>query len=202
MFRLTEPSPAQVVAFVDAQRGAAFSYPEVGATREGAAPAGYTVDHNRVSLGTGKAVFGRAVEALRAWRMASLGWSSVRPASVVPAPGATVAVVVRHYGFWSLHACRVVYAFDAEAGGVRRVGFAYGTLPDHGARGEERFAVEWHQSDDRVWYDLYAVSRPTHLLARAGYPLARRLQRRFGRDSKRAMAAAVRGDAVIGAVLD
>jgi uncharacterized protein (UPF0548 family) len=90
----------------------------------------------------------------------------------------------------------VVYAVDEVVGGrdaVHRVAFAYGTLPGHAAAGEERFAVEWHRADDAVWYDLSAFSRPRHPLMRLGRPLARRQQRRFGRDSARAMAAAVAG---------
>ena len=74
---------------------------------------------------------------------------------------------------------------------MRRTGFAYGTLPAHAEIGEERFAVEWQLADDSVWYDLYAFSRPGHLLARLGYPIARRLQRRFARESKQAMLDAV-----------
>jgi uncharacterized protein (UPF0548 family) len=60
---------------------------------------------------------------------------------------------------------------------------------------EERFTVEWHAMDDGVWYDLYALSRPGHALVRLAYPFARRLQRRFARDSKRAMMAAACFDA-------
>jgi len=191
VFRLTRPTPAQVAAFVAAQRGEALSYAEVGATR-GPAPRGYAVDHNRERLGSGPEAFGRAAAALQAWRMTDLGWCAVQPAGAPAAPGTDVAVVVRHYGFWSLNACRIVYVLDEEAGGRRRVGFAYGTLPDHGAMGEERFAVEWDRADDGVWYDLYALSRPGHPLMRLGLPLARRLQRRFARDSMRAMVAAVR----------
>ena len=189
MFRATRPTAARIDAFLAAQRGAGFSYPEVGATRDGGAPAGYTVDRNRVRLGDGAETFRRAAAALRAWRMTTLGWSAVHPAGAPIVPGETVAVVVRHYGFWSLNACRLVYVLDDEVDGVRRVGLAYGTLPAHGAVGEERFAVEWRR--DGVWYDLYAFSRPAHPLARLGYPLVRRLQRRFAAASKRAMLAAV-----------
>ena len=101
-----------------------------------------------------------------------------------------MAAVVSHYGFWSLNACRVVYLLDEEGDGMRRSGFAYGTLPAHGEIGEERFSVEW-LADDSVWYDLYAFSRPGHVLARLGYPIARRLQRRFVSESKQAMLDAV-----------
>lgn len=134
----------------------------------------------------------RPTDALRGWRMLSLGWASVYPHDREIVPGRTVAVVARHYGFWSLNACRIVYVVDEVGGadGFRRYGFAYGTLPDHGAVGEERFTVEWRPADDSVWYDLYALSRPGHPLARLGYPLARALQRRFARASKQAMVSA------------
>jgi uncharacterized protein (UPF0548 family) len=139
-------------------------------------------------IGTGVATFRAAAEALERWQMATLGWSSIVPRLAPVAPGITVAVRMHHYGFWSLNACRIVYRLDETTDGVRRLGFAYGTLPAHGAIGEERFSVEWHEVDDSVWYDLYAFSRPGSLLAWLGYPLARRLQRRFARASMRAMA--------------
>ena len=41
--------------------------------------------------------------------------------------------------------------------------------------------------DDAVWYDILAFSRPNHFLARLGYPLVRRLQKRFARDSASAI---------------
>ena len=193
MFVFARPRPTRVDAFLAEQGSATFSYAEVGATRDGVAPAGYTVDRNRLRLGYGAAAFERAAAALRAWRMTTLAWSSVWPTSAPVLPGTTVAVVVHHYGFWSMNACRIIYVLDDDAtavSGVRRVGFAYGTLPDHGAIGEERFAVEWHAVDDSVWYDLYAFSLPGSLLARVGSPLARHLQRRFARDSRAAMATA------------
>ena len=191
MFSLARPTAARIAEFLAMQEGAPFSYTEVGATRGPPLPR-YTVDHNRVRLGSGIDVFDRAATALRRWRMLSLGWAAVHPPGTQIEQGRAVAVVARHYGFWSLNACRIVYVVDdvGRVDGVRRFGFAYGTLPDHGAVGEERFMVEWRPADDSVWYDLYALSRPGHPLARLGYPLARRLQRRFARASKRAMMAA------------
>lgn len=70
-------------------------------------------------------------------------------------------------------------------------GFAYGTLPDHPERGEERFLVEWDRADDSVWYDLMAISRPGHWIARLGYPYARYEQAKFRRLSGLAMQEAV-----------
>jgi uncharacterized protein (UPF0548 family) len=101
-----------------------------------------------------------------------------------------VAVIARLFGLWWLNACRIVYVVDEEEP-VKRYGFAYGTLPEHAESGEERFTVEWHEADDAVWYDIVAFSRPQQLLTRLGYPCARRLQKRFARDSVAAMRRAV-----------
>lgn len=193
MFLIREPSGARISRAFDAQRDAPFSYAEVGASRD--APReipGYAVDHNRVKLGEGAEVFGRAVDALRGWSMFEVGWAGLLPSGAPVEVGTTVAVFARHYGFWSLNFSRVVYGISEDAGGVRRRGFAYGTLPEHGESGEERFTVEWHRDDDSVFYDLYAFSRPNHPLARLGYPFARGLQRRFARDSLSAMVRAAR----------
>jgi uncharacterized protein (UPF0548 family) len=105
---------------------------------------------------------------------------------------ATVAVLISHLGFWSLNACRIVYEID-DHGDCERFGFAYGTLPEHGERGEERFSVEFHAVDQSVWYDLYAFSRPGPA-ARLAYPFTRALQKRFARYSKEAMQRAMQGD--------
>jgi uncharacterized protein (UPF0548 family) len=188
VFLFAKPDPKQMERFLATQRNRSFSYREVGYSRR-IAPPGYRVDHNRVRLGEGRAAFARAVEAIRSWKMFDLGWVTTWPPAAPLEPGTSVAIRVRHFGFWSLNAARIVYAIDEE-GPVVRYGFAYGTLPDHAERGEERFTVEWHHEDGAVWYDLYAFSRPNQPLARLGFPLARLLQQRFARDSKRAMARA------------
>jgi uncharacterized protein (UPF0548 family) len=105
-------------------------------------------------------------------------------------PGAIVAVLVAHLGFWSLNACRIIYVIE-EHGPSEKYGFAYGTLPDHREIGEERFTVEFNPADKTVSYDIYAFSRPS-MLARLAYPFTRILQKRFARDSKAAMQKAVR----------
>jgi len=188
VFLPVKPNPQRIERFLAAQRNRTFSYREVGYSRRGAPP-GYKADHNRLRIGEGRAAFARAVEALRSWRMFDLGWVSAHPAGPAIEPGMTVAVRCRHFGFWSLNACRIVYLVEDE-GPVVRWGFAYGTLPDHAERGEERFTVEWHHEDSSVWYEVQAFSRPHHPLARLAYPLARFLQQRFVRGSKRAMARA------------
>ena|SRR5688572_8927394 len=185
MFMLQKPSDAQIQAFIESQRLREFSYPEVGATRTGP-PAGYQVDHNRIRLGQGPKIYEQTIKALRKWKHFDLGWVSLRPANAPIAVGSVVAVLVNHLAFWSLNACRIVYVIDEETE-VKRFGFAYGTLPDHAESGEERFSIEWHASDDSVWYDILAFSRPNKAAAKLGYPLIRMLQRRFARDSLAAM---------------
>ena len=178
-----EPAEAGIRAFVAAQSTLPFSYAEVGATREGVTPKGYyAVDRYRVKLGEGEAVYRRAVEALRGWRQFDLGWASIVPRGAPLEVGTTVAVLARHYGFWSLNSARVVYLVEGTDR-AERFGFAYGTLPGHGEKGEERFTVEWNHEDDSVHYDVLAFSRPNHPLAWLGFPLARALQLRFARDS-------------------
>ena len=193
MFLLREPSAKIISTFLAAQRDSGFSYPEVGASRGDQPPAGYNVDHNRVRLGAGEETFVRASAAIRSWKMFELGWCRIHPPAAPIEVGSAVAVVINHFGFWSLNACRIVYILEGDRG-PRHYGFAYGTLAEHGEVGEERFSVEWNRADDSVWYDLYAFSRPNHFLARLGYPLSRMLQRRFAAASKQAMVRAVLGD--------
>src|SRR5262249_16001520 len=69
-----------------------------------------------------------------------------------------------------------------------------GGVAERGEAGEEGFTVEWDEAGSAVWYDILAFSRPQQLLARLGYPFARRLQKRFARDSAAAMRRAVGQD--------
>jgi uncharacterized protein (UPF0548 family) len=185
MFLHRKPSEELVERFIASQRKLPLSYSQSGATRAEAAPAGYKVDHNRIKLGSGGETFQRAVTALRQWKQFDLGWVEIVPPATAIEVGATVAVRARTFGFWSLNACRIVYLIDEEQP-LKKFGFAYGTLPDHVERGEERFTIEWHP-DGSVFYDIYAFSRPQHPLARIGFPLTRMLQQRFVRDSLAAL---------------
>ena len=173
--------------FLSAQQNQPFSYDDVGSSRR-EAPQGYIVDHNRIKLGQGVQVFERAECAVTKWKMFDMPWIDLCWPDTPVQLGADVAVVISHLGFWSMNACRIVYVTD-EHGSSEKYGFAYGTLPDHGERGEERFTVELN-ADQTVWYDLYALSRPS-TVARVAYPFTRLLQKRFARDSKAAMQKAV-----------
>jgi len=199
MFLLRKPDENAIARFITAQNDLPFSYPEIGATRTGAVPKRYVADRYRVKLGEGEVAYRRATDALRGWRQFGIGWASLHPPGAGTEAGSTVAVLARHLGFWSLNSARVVYMLDerpGERGGVERFGFAYGTLPGHSERGEELFSVEWDHADNAVHYAVFAFSRPNHLLTWPGYPFARMLQRRFRRDSTRAMVEAVGGPSV------
>lgn len=187
MFLLRAPSDEQIRQFISSQREQPFSYPEVGASRHGDVERveGYTIDRHRVKLGVGENTFERAVDALRKWKHFCLGWVRIVPSDTPVEVGATVAVLAKLFALWSLNACRIVYVIDEDAP-VKRFGFAYGTLRDHAERGEERFTIEWQGNDDSVWYDILAFSQP-NLPAKLGYPLTRRLQKKFARDSLAAM---------------
>jgi uncharacterized protein (UPF0548 family) len=189
MFCLKKPGADRIRKFLSAQEHQQFSYEHVGASRT-QAPSGYVLDHNRIQLGQGRADFDRAKNAIRQWKMFDISWLQLFWPDVPIAEGATVAIAVSHLGFWSLNAARIVYTVAEERGGLERYGFAYGTLPDHAEMGEERFTAEFHASDESVWYDLCAFSRP-RLLARVALPYTRALQKKFAADSKIAMQRAV-----------
>jgi uncharacterized protein (UPF0548 family) len=183
MLLLKKPSEDIVRQFIASQQDLPFSYQGVGVTGDNPPhqpPAGLTVDHNRIKLGAGKETYERARAALQSWKQFDLGWVTVRPPNKPLQVGTTVAVQAKAFGLWWLNAARIVYVIDEAEGQNPRYGFAYGTLPDHVERGEERFTVQWRKhEDDSVWYDIYAFSRPKHPLARLGFPITRILQKRF-----------------------
>jgi uncharacterized protein (UPF0548 family) len=186
MFLLTKPSTETVSRFLSSVSSQTFSYSQVGATN-GTPPTDYILDHNRIKLGVGSNVYERAIAALQSWRQFDLGWVGIVPDTTPLEVGNTVAIRAKTFGVWSLSACRIVYVMN-ESTPLHKFGFAYGTLSSHVERGEERFTVELRE-DGSVWYDILAFSQPNQLLVRMGYPLARRLQKRFARESLSRMVA-------------
>jgi uncharacterized protein (UPF0548 family) len=180
---------------LDQQRGAPFSYADVGASSHANVPIGYNIDKYRAKLGTGRSSFAAARVALQGWEMFHIEWLRIFPESAEIRQGSEVAVVVEHLGFYSINLSRIVYLVDSE-GPISTFGFAYGTLLEHAETGEERFTVSFDRSDDSVWYEIVAFSKPKAVLARIGYPFSRILQRKFGRASLAAMTKAVRSLAV------
>jgi uncharacterized protein (UPF0548 family) len=184
-FSFRAPSTDRLQSFVAKARETEPAYSSVGATATHP-PAAFRVDHTRVQLGRGD-VFQPARHILGTWEHMNLGWLTI-PGSPPPiVTGETVPILCQAYGLWCLNACRIVYTIDgihhSTIGRLMRYGFAYGTLPSHVESGEERFLVEHDLDDDTVWFDILAFSRPRHPLARLAYPLARRMQKRFARES-------------------
>lgn len=184
-----KPAVETIRQFLSEQEPLLFTYAPVGTTAE-TPPAGYDVDRTRIKLGEGEAVFCKAKVALQHWAQFRLGWVEAWSPETPIQTGAVVAVLGRAVGLWWLNCCRIVYVVD-ETGPVSKFGFAYGTLPGHVEMGEERFLIEWDRTDNCVWYSILAISRPRHVLARLGYLVVRRAQKRFGRDSAAAMLRAV-----------
>jgi uncharacterized protein (UPF0548 family) len=182
MLFLRKPSRRGLETFLAQQGDAAFSYTALGCTSV-QAPLGYARDHERTALGSGPAAFQAACDALRAWKMFDLGWTSVVDPDCPLIAGREVGVLARVGFLWTINACRILEVFD-EPG--RRLGFVYGTLDEHVEQGEERFLVEL-DSAGRVWFDLLAISRPHRWYVRIANPVARLFQRRFRRDAAAAM---------------
>jgi uncharacterized protein (UPF0548 family) len=193
MFLPSEPKDKFIEQFLEARRDDNFSYTEVGASRV-AAPDHYNIDHNRIQIGSSFADFNKAIKAVKSWKMFEMSWVKLCWTDTPITVGENVAVLIKHFGFWSLNASRIVYVIEEE-GEVEKYGFAYGTLSEHGEQGEERFTVEFYRANKEVWYDLYAFSKPKHILAIIGYPLSRMLQKRFAIESKKSMLRAVKTSA-------
>jgi uncharacterized protein (UPF0548 family) len=154
-------------ADLDALRGAPFTYPEVGATREAVLPSGYRHREHSAVVGTGRAAFERSAAAVLDWRCQRalpLRLRTTGPASEVG------AVAVLTAGLPSLGydiPCRV--AWSAAEGDER--GFAYGSLPGHPESGEEAFVVRI-DDDGVVRFTTRVFSRLASPLARLGGPVS------------------------------
>ncbi len=190
MFLFTRPDKTFIQKFIIGCGNDDFSYGKVGFSITGRPP-NYNVDHNRILIGNGLTDFEKAKAAVRSWKMFDMPWIELCWPDTPIEIGNNVAVLVNHLGFYSLNACRIVFLID-ESAEFDRFGFAYGTLSEHGETGEERFSVEFHPETGEVWYDLFAFSKPDHLLAKFGYPISRTLQKRFAVESKQAMKRAIR----------
>jgi uncharacterized protein (UPF0548 family) len=184
VFLATRPTASVINRFLTESRTLPLSYGPTGLTQS--TPAGYDVDEMIIPIGRGPADFDRAKAALASWKHFDIGWLQAIPASAVPEPGMVVAVVIRHFGFWSLNGARVVYVVGNRESATR-FGFAYGTLVNHGEAGEELFEVFLDPSAEAVMYRIRAASRPRSALAYLGYPLVRVLQAACRRDSGAAM---------------
>jgi uncharacterized protein (UPF0548 family) len=184
---MRRPSPEQLAALLDRCRDDNLTYQPVGGSIGGVVPTGL----HRRSWSTGLSsadAFDRACDAIRRWAVHRGAGLDVVPSGPL-AVGTNVAIgAPLPVGFVEI-TCRIVAFFDE----LDRFGFAYGTLPVHPEQGEESFIVV--RAPDGVRFDVQAVSRPVHPLARAFSSIANRLQDAAAHRYLAAMKAAVSGDA-------
>jgi len=142
-------------------------------------PVGYAHDRSRSCLGRGAAPFEAARRGFKRWAMFDLGWVRVANPRAGILPGEIVAVEAHTLGLWTVNYSRIVETIDAAT----CFGFLYATTGIHVEAGEERFLLRFDPETEEVWYEIEAISRPHAVLAMLGYPVTRRFQRRFARDS-------------------
>src|ERR1700753_946059 len=104
MFLIARPTEESIRQFIAGQKDTPFSYHEPGLTKTTAAPDGFTIDHNQALLGKGRATFDRAIEAIRSWKMFDISWVKLNFDNTPIEAGQTVAILISHFGFWSLNA--------------------------------------------------------------------------------------------------
>ena len=189
MFLAHRPGIREIEEFIKDSQSLPLSYAQVGLANH--SPSHFRIDEAFGVIGRGNAAFEQAKLALREWRHFELGWVELFPENASIEAGTTVAVLIHHFGLWSLNGCRVVYELGDRPDDTS-FGFAYGTLTNHAEMGEEIFQVSISQESEEVSYSIRAASKPRAALARIGYPITRMLQARFRRESIAAMQRAVR----------
>lgn len=147
-----------------------LTYNEVGATA-GEMPRGYHHVRARRVIGHGREVFARAADALLAGEAQRRAGARVE-LSETPMRAGTRVTMRLGLGILSFRIpCLVVWAER----GAAIAGFAYGTLPGHPERGEERFTLTLGPAGDVV-FEIAAFSKPGRWFTRVGAPLGRLVQ--------------------------
>jgi uncharacterized protein (UPF0548 family) len=155
-----------------------LTYREVGATA-GPMPDGYRHIRESAVIGSGRARFEEAADAVMRWGMLRGAGVRVQPTTEVARVGSEVIV-----GLGPVQVpCRVVYVLDEPD----RRGFAYGTLPGHAETGEELFAVRYDPATDRVYAEVAAFSRHGTWWSRLAGPVTSAVQRVVTRRYLRAL---------------
>lgn len=175
MILLWRPSQARLDGLLHAMRDAPYTYPDLGATRDGRVPAGFRGVTARGRLGDGEAVFRRAADAVLRYQVQRVAGLAVTAEAPVAEPGRVLICTLPVGSLRMVIPCRLVYVVEEPD----RVGFGYGTLPGHPASGEEAFLVE--RDGDAVWLRVSAFSRPSGLVQRLAQPVGRLVQQRVTR---------------------
>jgi uncharacterized protein (UPF0548 family) len=180
-------SAEELTRLLETCRSSDVTYEPIGGSLGGPLPAG-CVRRSWARELDGVDAFERAREAIRAWaihRGAGLAVAIDGPLVV----GTNVALDAPLPVGWVHATCRVVCVVDEPS----RSGFAYGTLPLHPELGEESFVVH-RRANGPTTFEVVAVSRPSHPLARLAPKVADRLQNAAVGRYLAAMADAVRSE--------
>jgi len=146
------------------------TYDEVGATA-GDMPPGYHHVRARRVIGRGPDDFAAAADALLAGEAQRRAGARVEVSETPMRQGSHVTMRLG-LGILSVRIpCLVVWAERTET----TAGFAYGTLPGHPERGEERFTLTLMPSGEVV-FAIAAFSSPGRWFTRLGAPVGRRVQ--------------------------
>ncbi len=148
-----------------------FSYSQLEITKSTSAAMGYHLDQYQVKVGSGQLAFNQAIAALKSWTAHQSYWINTFPTNVPIEVGQNIIIAVGINGFQLLSGCRIVYTINEP----KVFGFAYGTLQQHPAIGEERFLLEWLE-DESVIFSLYAVSKPSNWFYSLVVPITRKIQ--------------------------
>lgn len=151
-----------------------LTYAEVGATNDlevddVGGPHGYHHAHVAARIGSGRARFEQAAEAVLRYGM--LRGAGVRVVASTEVAEVGTLVLGRLGPIWA--PCRVVYVLDEP----NRRGFAYGTLPGHAEAGEEFFGVRYDPASESVYAEVSAFSRPNTWWSKVGAPVGSLVQR-------------------------
>ncbi|MBL7816097.1 MAG: DUF1990 domain-containing protein [Saprospiraceae bacterium] len=171
LFQLALPNSKTLDTIIEQQKNAKLNYSKDNLS-------GFDFDKNQIYLGTGDNVWQAAKKAMTSWAMFPNGWTRIYYQNPIFTEGDIVVLCARVFGIWWLNASRIITVIDDD----QHFGFAYGTLPHHVEKGEELFQV-YRNEQGEVFYNLTAFSKPNFWPVRWTYPLSRRFQKRFVRDS-------------------
>jgi uncharacterized protein (UPF0548 family) len=192
VFHLTRPTAAVIDRKVAAAGRLPSNSPaglslENGLDTSARLPFAFVHDRSRSCIGHCEAAFAAARQGFRQWAMFDLGWARVANPTAPIESGQIIAMEAHTLGLRTLNLSRIMETVDTAT----RFGFLYATTPMHVEQGAERFLLEFDASTGDVHYLLEAISRPSHLFARLGWPLSRTFQHRFVHESHKRMLQAV-----------
>ncbi|MGZ8803726.1 MAG: DUF1990 family protein [Microbacterium sp.] len=150
-----------------------LTYDEVGATA-GELPPGYHHVRMERVIGQGREAFERAADDLLSGAVQRRAGATVELSNVPMREGTRVTMRLRLGPLTFTIPCLVVWAERT----AELCGFAYGTLPGHPERGEERFELRLLPSG-AVRFRIIAFSAPGRWFTRLGGPVGRLVQRRM-----------------------